>query len=224
MNRTTTILLVLLVFAIGRPAYPQAGQLRALAIRYQEDLEQLKSYSWKSRTEITVEGETRELSLFQMRHDVDGKLQRTPIGDDTGGPSRKRRQTKIETKAAKFIEDLRALIPSYTRFTPKQMHSVYGDAKVFPAEGEAAGQLRVQIRGVVRPGDLMYIWADSFDHQLRKLEINTSLDGQPVKVITEYRDLEDGPTHPVRTTVRTELKRKPTVITTENFDYVRWGE
>jgi hypothetical protein len=224
MNRTTTFFLVLLVLAIGPPAYPQAGQLRALAIRYQQDLEQLKSYSWKSRTEITVEGETQEISLLQMRHDADGKLQQAPIGDDTGGPPRKRRSTKIQTKAAKFMEDLRALIPSYTRFTPKQMHTVYGDAKVFPEEGDAAGQLRVQIRGVVRQGDSMYIWADIFNHQLRKLEINTSLDGQPVKVITEYRDLEDGPTHPARTTVRTELKRKPTVITTENFDYVRPGE
>lgn len=64
----STILASLFVFLVCGPAHAQAGQLRALAIRYQEDLEQLKGYTWKSRTEVAVDGEVRERSLLHVRN------------------------------------------------------------------------------------------------------------------------------------------------------------
>ena len=214
MRTTAAILLSTLAFLLCGPVYPQAGQLRALAIRYQEDRERLKRYNWKSRTEIAIDGQTKQLSLFAVSHDTEGHRQQAPIKDER----------KKYKKAAKFIEDLRDLVSSYTRFTPKEMYTVFGGAKVFSGQGEAQDLLRVQVRGVVRPGDSMYMWADTFNHRLRKIEINTSLDGQPVNVVTQFRDLEDGPTYAARMIVKTELKRKPTIITTENFDHVRRDE
>src|SRR3954449_8816815 len=40
----------------------------------------LRQYGWKSRTEIKLKGESKNVKLEQVRYDADGKLQKTPIG------------------------------------------------------------------------------------------------------------------------------------------------
>ena len=48
----------------------------------QQNKEALKQYAWKSRTELKMKGESKNISLEQVRYDLDGKLQKTPL---TGG-------------------------------------------------------------------------------------------------------------------------------------------
>ena len=103
------------------------------------------------------------------------------------------------------------------------MHSVFARAGEWRGQGATEGVTRVQARGVVRRGDSMDIWVDSRTRRLRKVEIRTSLDGEFVNVVTEFRDLEGGPTYPARTLVTTETRDKPLIIQTDNFDYLRHG-
>ena len=56
----------------------------------------LREYTWKSRTELKLKGESKKLTLEQVRYDIDGKLQKTPIGappaqEQAPAPSRGRR-------------------------------------------------------------------------------------------------------------------------------------
>jgi hypothetical protein len=225
MRRLVIVLLATLLG--GEPAAAQAGQLRALGETFKRNRQELHDYTWTQRTEVTVNGEVRELTLARMRYDLDGNLQKTPIGEQeekkVRGPIRKRRAKKKQKKAAQFNQDLRDLIRTYTQFTPEQMHSAFSRASVFPGQGATEGMIRVQVRSVVREGDSMFMWADALTSRMRKFEILTSLEGEPVKVITEFRDLENGPTYPARTTVHTEMKGKAMVIKTENFDHTRQG-
>ena len=209
------------------PVLAQRGELMTIARTFKTNLEQLQNYSWTERMEIQVNGEVTEFALSHVRYDLDGNLQKTPIKeaeeDEVRGPIRKKRAKKKRKKASEFNQDLRDLILTYTQFTPQQMHSVFDRAGIFPGVGDSAGMLRVQAHGVVREGDWMHIWADEVTKRLRKIEIRTSLEGQPINVVTEFRDLTDGPTYPARTTVTTESKGKPMVITSEHFDFIRQG-
>ena len=45
----------------------------------------------------------------------------------------------------------------------------------------------------------------------------------PVKVMTEFRTLDDGAFYPALTIVETEIKEKKLVMKTENFDFLRRG-
>jgi len=45
-----------------------------------QNKETLRHYSWKSRTELKLKGESKNVKLEQVRYDVDGKLQKTTIG------------------------------------------------------------------------------------------------------------------------------------------------
>lgn len=209
------------------PALAQRGELMTIARTYKTNLEQLQDYSWTQRMEVQVNSEVRQLSLAVVRYDLDGVIQKTPITETeekkVRGPIHKKRAKKQRKKSGEFNQGLRDLILTYTEFTPQQMHSVFDRAGIFPGVGDSAGMLRVQAHGVVREGDWMYIWADEVTKRLRKIEIRTSLEGQPINVVTEFRDLTDGPTYAARTIVKTESKGKPMVITSENFDFIRQG-
>jgi hypothetical protein len=175
-----------------------------------------------------VDGELIETTLARVRHDENGNLEETTLVDPDDktarSPKSKRRARKKAKRATELSQDLGELIRSYTRFTPGRIDSVLGGASVFPGQGDAAGTIRIEARSVVREGDTMLVWADSLDQRLRKVEIVTSLEGEPVEVATVFRDLPDGPTYPAQTTVETEIKGTTTVMTIENFNFVRQGD
>lgn len=225
MRRLAVVMLA--AFLGGDLVGAQSGQLRAMGETFKRNRQELRDYTWTRRTEVTLNGEVKELTLTHMRYDRDGNLQNTPIGEQeekkVRGPIRTRRASKKRKKAAAFNQDLRDLIRAYTQFSPQQMHAAFSRASVFPGQGATEGMIRVQVRSVVREGDSMFMWADALTGRMRKFEILTSLEGEPVKVITEFRDLENGPTYAAKTTVHTEMKGKPMVIETENFDHARRG-
>ena len=68
----------------------------------QENKAALREYTWQSRTEIKLKGESKNVKVEQVRYDLDGALQKTPIaGTDeqpeqeaTGG--RRRRGSRFD--------------------------------------------------------------------------------------------------------------------------------
>jgi hypothetical protein len=59
-----------LALAQGQPTFAESQKANAQALR---------QYSWKSRTEIKLKGESKNVKAEQVRYDVNGKLQKTPI-------------------------------------------------------------------------------------------------------------------------------------------------
>src|SRR5690349_3913619 len=77
MSLRGTVALVALCSAIVlaqdkvQPSFAESQKANAQALR---------QYSWKSRTEIKVKGESKNVKLEQVRYDANGSLQKTPIG------------------------------------------------------------------------------------------------------------------------------------------------
>ena len=78
-----------LTAAAGPREFAEAQRANQLALR---------QYSWKSRTELKVNGESKQVRLEQVRFDLDGRLQKTVIGGD---PVRERGRALVR-------QDLRA--------------------------------------------------------------------------------------------------------------------
>ena len=80
--RAAVVLIALgsaLVLAQEPPSFAASQKANAQALR---------KYTWKSRTELKLKGESKNVKLEQVRYDMDGKLQKTPLG----GPPRPRRR------------------------------------------------------------------------------------------------------------------------------------
>jgi hypothetical protein len=79
--------------------------------------------------------------------------------------------------------------------------------------------VRIEGRDVLQPGDSMTVFLDAVSRKQRRIEIQTSLDQRPVRIVSEFQDLTQGPTYMARSQV--SYDGSSIVIVTENFDYTR---
>ena len=55
----------------------------------------------------------------------------------------------------------------------------------------------------------------------RRVEIGTALEKKPVRLVSEYRDVNDGPTYQARAVL--QYPEKQVELTVENFEYQHVG-
>ena len=188
-----------------------------------ENAQKLRQYTWKSRTEIQKGGETKAVQLSLMRYDANGKLQVTPLSGTSqetpqrglrGRIARKKKEGVQET-----VEELKAIAASYAELPPDEMQRLAANTVMVPEVGKQSGQIRATSTGIRQQGDAMTVWMDAATGKMRRIEIFSMLDKKTVRVVSEFKDLPDGPTYMARS-VMTYPSEELTVIT-ENFDYER---
>jgi hypothetical protein len=194
----------------------------------------LRDYTWKSRTELKLKGESRNVRLEQVRYDIDRQLQKTPIGGGpaesqdsrggrgrAGGPVRQRAIAKKQEEFEELMNNLAALVGSYAHLPPDRLQAFVNRAGISSGEGLETGSLRIQGRDVLRPGDQMIIWIDPVSSMMRRVEIATALEGELVHVVSDYRSLENGLTYQARSVLR--YPEKQLDLTVENFEHTFVG-
>jgi hypothetical protein len=198
-------------------------QSKQFAQAQQENAKQLRQYTWKSRTEIRKGGETKSTKLYLMRYDVAGTLQKTLISETSQQlPTRGLRGLIARKKKENFVEmldGLGALAKSYGELPPDRMQHFMAGASFTPETNSQPSLLRLQGRDVLQPGDLMTIWIDAATRRQRRIEILTTFDEKPVRIVSEFRELPNGPTYPARSII--DYSSQELAITTENFGYTR---
>jgi hypothetical protein len=222
-----TGLMTAIAIAQQKEAFVQAQQANKAALR---------EYTWKRRTELKLKGESKKVTMEQVRYDVDGKLQKTPIG---GGPEpppqeqpagrRGRRGGRVKEKVienkkeefAELMQNLGALVASYGQLPQDKLQAFAKNATTGKGEGAQAGTVRIQGDNVLVDGDSMSIWIDPTSSMMRRVEIATSLEKKPVSAVSEYRSLDNGPTYQARSVLT--YPEKQIELTVENFEYQRVG-
>lgn len=221
-----------LAFAVG-VASSHAQHKEKFAGAQKQNREALQHYTWKSRTEIKMKGESKNVKLEQVRYDLDGKLQKTPMGGspeqeaaDSGGRRGGRKggrlkQKVIENKKEEFAEllkNLGQLVASYAHLPPDKMQAFAQGATVGPGEGDT---LAVQGVNALQPGDTISVWVDPASYMMRRVEIHTAFEEKPVHFVTEFQDVTNGPTYPARSVL--DYPEKEIELIVENYDYQKLG-
>jgi len=181
---------------------------------------ELRQYEWKLRTEIRKDGETKRVEVASMRYDENGQLQKTIIGSTPEpdlpkfGLRRRIAKNKLEDFREK-IASLVALAKSYADLPPDRKQQFMSTAAITPEEK----LLRLEGRDVLQTGDSMTILLDAFSRKQRRVEIQTTFAQKPVRIVSEFADLTEGPTYMARSQV--SYDGNSIDIITENFDYAR---
>ena len=211
----------MLLFAIAISAqmdrqFAQARQQNALA---------LKKYEWKSRTEIQKDGETKRVQVALMRYNDDGTLQKTVISS-TSEPDLPKfglRKAIAKKKLGEFrdrLAELEALSRSYSELPADRMQSFMANALVTPELTAQQKLIRISGSNVLQAGDSMTVFLDAISRKQRRVEIQTSLDQKPVRIVSEFQELpQGGPTYMARSQVNYD--GNSVVIVADNFDYAR---
>jgi len=207
-----------------------AGMKEAFRKQQQANEQALRQYSWKSRTEVRVGGEVKSTVLQMVRYGADGKQQKTVIGGQQAKEKSKLLQktpvgalvTRVKKKKAEeFKEGLRKLLEAYAEIPEERMQWFMKQATFQPGQDAMQGTIRISGTDVVKLYDTLSIWVDLKTREKRRLEIVTALDGDPVRVVSEFGKLPDGTTYTKLTTV--DVKSKEMKMVTENFDFTRGG-
>ena len=167
------------------PKFAQAQQQNAQALR---------QYSWKSRTEIRKGGETKTVHLALQRYDSYGTLQKTPISSTPQQdlPTRGIRGLIAQKKKENFMETLEslgALAKAYGQLPADAMQRFLATATVTPDIGHRQRLFRITGSNVLEPGDLMTLWVDVVTRKQRRVEVQTTLDRKPVRIVSEFQGL-----------------------------------
>lgn len=191
----------------------------------------LRQFTWKSRTELRLAGDVKQVRLEQVRFGLDGQVQKTAIGGESSasasrpgppGPAGAIKKHVVARKTEAFKEmlaDLGRLAESYSHMSPQQRLAFASHATVTPGQGSDTGSLRLSGRDVVIAGDHLTIWIDPASGAARRIEIATSYEGDAVTIAADYRRLPAGPTYQARSVLRHPAKQLD--VTVETFDYER---
>jgi len=198
-------------------------QEQKFAQAQKQNAQALRQYTWKSRTEIRKEGELKSTKLFMSRYASDGTQVQVLLDEDSaklpkfgirGAIARKKKE-----EAGKLIEALQRLAKSYGELPPAKMQEFMSTAQVRLETNTPQPLLRLEATGVLQPNDSMIVWIDANTRRQRRIEINSSYDEKPVRIISEFKDLAGGPTYLARSVV--DYPREELTLTVENFDYQR---
>lgn len=225
-GRAAMTAVIMLAAVVGGAAQP-----REFAESQRANQAALRQYSWKSRTELKIDGESRQVRLEQVRYDIDGQLQKTVIGgsqpaaDDTNsappgpiGGLKKRIVTKKKEAFRDMLAELAAIADAYAHMPPDRMKAFAARATMTPAQGPDGGLVRVQGIDVLTIGDQMTVWVEPSASAMRRVEIAASYEGRPVRIAADYRALANGTTYQARSTLRYPEKSVELIV--ETFDYV----
>jgi hypothetical protein len=231
--RMVGIAAVLLVAGLAAGGGVEAQDKMTFAEAQKVNAQALRQYLWQSRTEIKVKGESKKVKLEQVRYDVDGKLQKTPLGGTSDAapaqqPSGGRRggrlkERVVENKKEEFgkeMQDLGALVTSYAHMPPDKTQAFAKSATVTKGSGDTAGLIQLQGTNVMQPGDAVTIWADPASQAMRRVEIQTALEKNPVTMQATFGPVQTGGPTGLLKAVLTYPERK-IELTVENFGHQR---
>ena len=195
------------------------SQDHKLAQAQKQNAEALRQYTWKSRTQIRKEGEVKSTKLFLSRYGPDGTQVQVQLEEDSANLPKFGLRGMIAKKkkeeAAKLIEALQKLAKSYGELPPAKMQEFMGRATARLETNTPL--LRLEATGVLQPNDSMIVWVDANTRRQRRIEINSSYDAKPVRIVSEFKDLPGGPTYMARSVV--DYTHEELTLTVENFDY-----
>ncbi|MEZ5292920.1 MAG: hypothetical protein R2745_17700 [Vicinamibacterales bacterium] len=204
-----------------------AAQPREFADAHRANQAALRHYSWTSRTDLRVGGESTKVRLEYVRFDYDGRLQKTTIGGGTAadaarpgppGPAGAVRTRVAARKKAAFrdrLADLATLAESYAHLPPDRLEAFAARSVLTP---EDATTIRIQGRGLLEAGDQMTAWIDRERLAMRRVEITTIYDGNRVRIRADYRTTDTGLTYQARATL--DYPADGIEVVVDTFDYL----
>src|SRR5262245_11420709 len=126
-------------------AFGQAN--KKIAQAQQENAAKLRQYSWKSRTEIRKDDEVKSVQLNDIRYDLDGNLQQTPLSVTKQEiPTSGLRGLIAKKKKEDFVEllnDLGAFAKLYSHLSPDKMQRLMTDAVFTPETNSQQNLIRI---------------------------------------------------------------------------------
>ncbi len=215
--------LVVAIQTLGEQIQQKAAAAKEAAARNQQAL---RSYSWITKTELSVKGEVKNTKIESCKYGPDGKVQKTLLTDPPAPPKKKRglRGKIVAKKTGEMKEELQsaaALAHSYAPPDPQKLQAVIAAGKVSISQaGPGAAALRFP--DYLKSGDSLTLMFDSEVKALRQVAVDTWLDKPDNKVTLEvsFQSMPDGVSYVGETLLKIPASNIEVRIVNSNYQKV----
>jgi hypothetical protein len=192
--------------------------LPKMAKKMRQNQEELRRYSWQTKTTFLVNDELRRSDTYTVRYVMGGMVEKMQINREVAkGKVRRpdgKKLSKKELEAARvFITDVKNQLDGY--LNPLFAEKAVATSKVLTGEGN----ILLLSQGVVTSGDSVEIALNESTHKPISARIRTAIEGTPVALDLTFGSIEFGPNHPERSITTSEWQGFKLSIITENSNY-----
>jgi len=223
----------LVSMAAAQTPPPQVAALKESLAKNQVAL---KQYSWVETTVISLKGEVKKQQQKQCAYGPDGKVQKTPIGEQapkakeepSGGGRRgggRAKQAIVAKKVGEvkdYMEDVAALVHQYVPPDAQKIQAVQGAGNLAVQPG--AGVTVLNLKDYLKPGDLLAIGFDPAAKAMRSYNVTSYVEkpqDDAVALAVTFASLPDGTTYPQQTLL--DVKAKDIQVKVTNSGYKKAG-
>src|SRR5512144_562496 len=213
-----------LVTTAARPATAQdlkeklAAVKQAAAVNQQE----LRSYTWLEKTELSMKGEVKATKVDSCRYGPDGKVQKTPVV--TPPPAEKKRGLRgkvVAKKTGEMKEELQATVALIREYVPPAPDRIQVVMNAGTASVGQAGpdRLAFTFPGYAKQGDALKITFDKAITALQQIDVTTWLE-KPGDVVTLHVTMQTfpgGPSFPGTVLLTISSSKLQVRITKSNY-------
>ena len=210
------------LFCAGSTFAPTQGT-SDISEKMSQNMHVLRGYSWKMRTELKMDGESKMTSIYQIRFDLSGRMQKTLLSappqpkSARGIKGRKIKEKQEEMKA--LVESLSNIAISYILPTPERFDRFIHNADAWEGQGSTKGSVRLEGNGFASEKDQVNLYVNNVTKDFQQLSVTTELDGAPVTIQSDYRTMQGGPTYLAKMTL--DYPSAGVQLVVENFDHLR---
>jgi len=196
----------------------------------------LKSYTWTETTEISMKGEVKKKEQKLCRYGADGKVQKTPIGDQPapkqeqsgGGGGRRGGRVKehvVEKKVGEikdYMGQVAALVKEYVPPDKDKIQAAQTAGNVSMKPDPSAGTALLAVKDYLKPGDSLTIGLNMAAKALSSYDVASYVEDpkdDPVTLSVTFDRLPDGVSYPRQTVL--DVKAKQIKVVTTNSGYAK---
>ena len=215
---------IILVTLAGSAAVAQNPEIQQkIQQSVAENQQRLAHYTWQEQQTVSLKGDVKSQTLYQVQMGPDGKPQKTQLSAPPPAPSgRRMKQHIIEKKTAElkdYAQQISALVHSYVPPNPQKMQQAFqqGSASI-----SKAGPDRVQMTftNYNMQGDSMKLVFNTVQRGIQSVDVSSYLNNDPKDAATftaQFSKLPDGTNYMSSATVNGE--KEHLTIQIQNMNY-----
>jgi hypothetical protein len=230
MRMQATVFLAAAALAAGAGAQDPQVQERVAEIQQAAaaNKQALAQYTWQEQQTVSVKGEVKKQSLYQVRLGSDGKPQKTLIGSTPEaangarrGPVRRRAVEKKTEEFEQYAQQVGALAQSYAHPEPQLLRQAFQQGNATLGSAGAPGEIELIVRNYIKPNDSVRFIFNRAQRAIDRVEVASYLT-DPQDAVTmsiQFARLPDGTNHVADMTVNGVSRQL--VVRSQNSNYVR---
>ena len=213
------ILVTLAISAVAQGPEMQQQIQQSIAANQQR----LAHYTWQEQQTVSLKGEVKSQTLYQVQMGPDGKPQKTQLSAPPPPPSGRRMKEHIiekkEGELKEYAEQISELVHSYVPPNPQKMQQAFqqGSGSLSRA---GAGTVQLAFPNYNMQGDSMKLIINTGDKGIQSVDVSSYLNNDPKDAVTftaQFSKLPDGTNYMSSATVNGE--KEHLTIQIQNMNY-----